>query len=115
MPMTTTLASRLRGDTSRGARRSIRQRSHCYRRVRAFLRNKSRERERERDVECRACDGGDYFDDTLKLVFFKTSSLFRVFSSCLNVRDEDFGVPKRRDDTLREREVFCLSLFLFSN
>lgn len=75
MPMTTTLASRLRGDTSRGARRSIRQRrSHYYRddvccfrskkslffffffsreekRVRAFLRgNKSRER--ERDVEC---------------------------------------------------------------
>ena len=73
MPMTTTLASRLRGDTSRGARRSIRQRrSHYYRddvccfrskkslffffffsreekRVRAFLRgNKSRERERER-------------------------------------------------------------------
>ena len=95
MPMTTTLASRLRGDTSRGARRSIRQRrSHYYRddvccfrskkslfffffffsreekRVRAFLRNKSR----ERDLECRTCDG-DYFDDILKLVFFKTSSL----------------------------------------
>ena len=67
-------------------------------------------------MECRACDGGDYFDDTLKLVFFKTSSLFRVFSSCLNVRDEDFGVQKRRDDTLvREKKLLSLSFSLFED
>jgi hypothetical protein len=67
-------------------------------------------------VECRACDGGDYFDDTLKLVFFKTSSLFRVFSSRLNARDEDFGVQKRRDDTLvREKKLLSLSFSLFED
>ena len=67
-------------------------------------------------MECRACDGGDYFDDTLKLVFFKTSSLFRVFSSRLNARDEDFGVQKRRDDTLvREKKLLSLSFSLFED
>ena len=60
-------------------------------------------------MECRACDGGDYFDDTLKLVFFKTSSLSCFFIT-QHMRDEDFGVQKRRDDTLRERERSLLSL-----